>query len=661
MRVYVFGGLGLALATSISMAPDALAFGDYDDEVSLSEFFQDRASYTSTDLREERSNLLEALKEARKPADRAERDQMKEQLELLKLEKDFAETMVRNVRPRLGSRTEWSKIAEADSAGIQKAIEDALEAKKMAGAGADVTLNSRQIGEGHQVNGYPFKVINSVDFEKEKDGKFKAKVTQKLVLDESIPRSEWSSSFRRKFEEMSDADMQKFLDDHVNEELEEAGFEVAKIDDFENEESKKKIMEDLPIRLANDVVSDSFGTSQSSAFRSGISERIEELGTASDLSSEIGSLTEEYNMLSDAGIRRERLEGLEAKYRVASALSSNASLRKKFENGEIEACEEIIKILGGEANFKKLSDSAKMGCDSYLEKEEVAEEVAETQEEIEEEVAANDRQQTQAAQNKFMDLVQHCKARRQALANGALAGPFDALIGPMYRGLLANGAGCTYFGTFMGKIDSTGAGDDMAMASMFGAEFAQMFQDDPANSAFATKAKEHVNEMAIPSYEGTETLEEQAQCLSKMASLGNMSLQSVAGTVPGGMMNPQLAQDPKIQQMKKFADAAGALHKAVKDELTVRKTAGVGGLTAMDSRSGAGRSPAGAAASQKSLSSIGGTAVPVRTLNTAASWAERGQSGTTLNQGLPNVGGSQNRGITPLPANAPPPMFNDNQ
>lgn len=658
MRVYVFGGLGLALATSIYTAPDALAFGDYDDEVSLSEFFQDRASYTTSDLREERSNLLEALREARKPADRSERDDLKDQLDLLKIEKDFAETMDRSVRPKLGSRTEWKKIAEADAEGIQKAIEEALAEKNSAAPGTEVTLRSRQIGGGHEVNGYPFRVINTVDFE-EKGGRYRAIVSQKVVLDESIPRSEWSSSFRRKFEDMSEADMQKFLDDNVNEALEETGYEVAKLEDFEDAETKAKIMDNLPTRLASEVVSDSFGSSQSSAFREGVADRLEELGSSSDLSSDIGSLTEEYNLLSDSKIRRERLDGLEAKYKVASALSSNASLRKKFEEGDIEACEEIIKIVGGEDNFRKLSDSAKMGCDSFLEKEEVAEAEEETAAEIQEEIVENDRRQTASAQSRFADLVQHCKARRQALANGQIAGPFDALIGPMYRGLLANGAGCTYFGTFMGKVDSVGASDDMMFAGIFGADLNQMMgMESTFNTAYSTKAKEHVSEMAIPSYEGTKKLEEQAQCLSKMASLGNMSLQSVAGTVPGGLMNPQLAQDPKIQQMKKFSDAAGALHKAVVEELTVRKTGGVGGLTAMQSRNG-GRSPAGVAGTQKSLSSIGGTAVPVRQLNTADSWAERDFSGTTLNQGMPSIGGNSG-GLTPLPANAPPPMFDDN-
>jgi len=629
--------MGMALSIYILSAGNAFAYGDEDE--SVYEFLLDRSSSSASELKEQEAELIRAMRETKERASREEVTGLKDELKALELEKDFGSWVQRYVRGRLASKSDWETRATADKDVFQTAIAEAKTALAVEAPTEGIAKDLKDLKDGktkelktteHKIKDYPFKVVQKLVVKKVKDGEHKVIVTQEVQLDDSISRSDWSRAMQRKFEDFTDTQMQEFLEKHVNKNLDTEAYEVGELEKMD-EDGLAKAMKDFPEGLANKASRDVFGASRSSAMNDALNDRLDALGDKNDITSDIGELSAQVERETDTKGRAQERADLQAKYDIAKALRQNPELA----NNE-DTCAVILKVIG-EDRFKKLSPASRMECESFFKKRDA--EIAEKRKEREAkgEVAKQDEQRNGAVHNNFMQLVQHCQARRQMMANQNTSRPIDKLIMPMYNALQARGAGCSFFGSFMGDLMSTGEGDDVEMAALFGAD-PMALASGMDDGAYQEKAKEHVERMAVPSAEGTKQLERQASCLAKMSSLAGMSLQGVAATSPQGLMHPELISDPKIKQMMKYNDASRALLAAVNEELTMRKSGGAGSLQALDNRAPAGQG-------------VSRTSVPFRALNTSDSMAERGQPGRQN-----NIRRDSTRGAG-APRRSPPPNF----
>ncbi len=633
MRLTVRGAMGMALSTSIFIAGNA--FGYDDEDQSVYEFLLEQSSASASDLKEIESDLIQEMKKAKDRMNHDDLKVLKDEMKSLEAEKDFGDMLQTYVRAKLSSRTDWTKRAEED----QIVFKEAINAAK-----ADIASLKLEEGKAkelkekvHDIEKYPFQVVEKLMIKKEKNGEHKVFVTQELRLNKNIKRSDWNRTMQKKFENFSDDQMSKYLEKHVNGALEEESFEVGELETFAKDEaSYKTAMDGFAENLSRQVSTKVFGASKSAALNDAVNDREKDLGSSNDVTSEIGELAAQLERETDVKGRKAAEADLKAKYDIAKELRKNPNLASNE-----DTCGVMLKVLGKE-RMGQLSKSSKMECEDFLKKKEA--EVAETKKEDETEKAVEKQEEKQnvAVQDNFLQLVQHCQARRQMMANQNTARPIDKLIMPMYNALQARGAGCSFFGSFMGELMSTGADDDMAMAGLFGADPA-MLMETGDDSAYLEKAKEHVERMAIPSYAGTKQLENQAQCLAKMSSLAGMSLQGIAATSPEGLMHPELISDPKIKLMMKYSDASRALLTAVNEEISARKSSGMGGLQPLD-----GRTPA--SGQRMNGTRQGGTSVPFRALNTSDSRMERGLPGRQNNRRNSATGAG-------APRRSPPPNF----
>lgn len=612
MKTCVRGAMGMALSISILTAAGT-AYAYTDEDESVYDYFVDRTDASSSDLIEDEREIREVLKEAKKRASRETVNELKEELEELELERDFALTLQKSVRSKLVSSSDWKSNVEKNRLAIHTAI-TAANTTPPAGLKDGESKDLSSDLASYTVEGYPFKVIQKLTVKKVKDGEHKVFVSQKLELDESVDRSDWPSSMRRKFKDFSSDDMQSFLEKNVNKKVEGETYEVGELEELKNGSDKlAKAMGRLPKGIADHMRSDVFGTSSSrdTPFNEGINDRIDDLGDKKEDGTEIGDKFADLEIETDPKGRAERIADLQAKLDLSRALRAKSGLAQ-----DKDPCEVILSVLKKD-KFNKLSANSKMECAAMIKKKEA--EIAERKEEetVSQEAKKEDVARNGAVHNSFMDLVNHCRARKQMQANQNTARPIDKLITPMYNALQARGAGCSYFGTFMGELAANGGGEDIEMAQVLGLDPAMMAATEDSGDLLE-QARETVDRLSIDTYEGTKKVERQVNCLMKMSSLSGMALDRLKGTNPQGLSNPDLISDPKVRQMIKYNKIALALVTAGNEEIRKRKMGGVRGLKPL-----AGRSTA--STGMNGSSSMGGTSVPYRTLNTSQSRTERGQ------------------------------------
>jgi hypothetical protein len=520
------------------------------------------------------------------------------------------------VRGKLSSRNDWERRLDAATlAELQTKV------KELDLATLDLKENESKVLDAKSFEidkDLPFQVVQQLQVVKFGDGDHRLEVVYKVNLNESVPRNSWPTALRRRFEKMNDEGIQSFLEDQLNKDLGAEPYSaLGKIEELQSDEAKRVAAFDaLPRDLAAHASVRIFGSARSSVMNDSINRHNDRLGSRNKDLSEIWALNERINRESDERGRREEKEELRAKLDIAKALQKNPKLADNK-----EPCEVIIGVIGVE-RFKKLSNASQMECESHLKKEVVERDEKRTEDETDARFQAQQSEQALQYHNQLLALAQGCIARAMQMAQQSAANsPQMTLVRSLYNGLVARGAGCTYFGAMMGDLSKESLQDDAFMAQVLGADPMLLASID--GSDYSDKARDVVKRQTTPAAKGVDQLLKQRECLTKMESLAGMSLQSLTAFSPTGGIPPEALQDPNVRQMMKFHDASKALLVAIDDELNVRGQSGAGGLRPMSNSSGEqlGR-PQGLG------SMSGGSRAPVRILDTNSAQAERGVSGS---------------------------------
>jgi hypothetical protein len=628
MRHILLGAMMGTLSLSATAATDE----------SVYDYLINRSDAPRAEIIQDEADLIAEMRETSQRASREEIAALRAELAAKEREVDFAKYVQSNVRGGFSSRTDWEKsFSAADIDQLRTTISQIdLEALSLKDKETK-EISSREFPSSKDI---PFKVVRHVSIEKRADGDHRISVNYSVALNTSIPRNEWPASLRRRFEKLDNSEIEKFLENEINNSLESEKYLIGKYEDLKDSTQLDRRLSSLSKDLATHAASKVFGAARSSALNTAANNRIEKLGSKNKELSEIWDLNEQIGRESDDRARRERLEDLRAKLEIAKALRANPKLAENK-----EPCAVILGILGNE-RFKKLSRQSQMDCDAHLKKEE--ERLAEERKNRETDSQAQQETNQQALEyhNRLLSLAQHCMTRAQQMAQQSATRPIDNLIRPLLNALQARGAGCTYFGMMMGDIsrDSLGINDDAFNANLFGAN--PFLMEGMNDSEYSSKAKEVVDRATPKSAAGTAALEEQRSCLLKMNSLAGMSLQQLTTMSPSGDLPPELLGDPQIQQMLKFHGASTALLTAVQEELDTRGSSGAGGVRALASESGEAARPVSLG------NTTGGSRTPVRVRSTDSTQAERG-----LPSGTNNRTGTDSSSGAGAPRSAPPPNF----
>jgi hypothetical protein len=470
----------------------------------------------------------------------------------------------------------------------------------------EASRNTFSVGEG-----IPFRVVQSLQVVKGRGNRVDLVAVFEIELDDSIPRSSWPLSLKKRFENLSDGEIEEFLKE-VNKELKTHHYRIGDLNDFKRDDVRGKIMSNLRQEIANFASNKIFGASDSAALKQILAGKTDSLGAGDEA----------------------------AKLKIAQAVRRSPQLKKE------EPCEALLAILGKEG-FAKLSPESKMECESFIEEQKAKEAEAAKAKEIE--AAAKEQDMQRAAQigDGLEGLRAHCAQLKQEAAMRQKQ--VEQQIAPLFLALSAVDAQ-SFKCEMLGALDG-----DLATSDSSNALLVELSKNNPflasssLNPEVIAEKAQRVAASAPKSLEGLKKLESQHKCIAESLGLAGATIAAMQTFgQQWAQLNPEeyrkrMAQVEKVQKM------ARALTEAISEELAVR---GAGGTSMIRSMSSADAGSGGPAAQVKALGSSGGVGTPVRIRKSVDTNVERGLAPGTGTTTRRNSGAGAS-----APGNLPPPNF----
>jgi hypothetical protein len=472
----------------------------------------------------------------------------------------------------------------------------------------EAARNTFSVGEG-----IPFRVVQSLQVVKGRGNRVDLVAVFEIELDDSIPRSSWPPSLKKRFENVSDAEIEEFLKEEVNKELKTHHYRIGDLKDFKRDDVRGKIMSNLRQEIANFASNKIFGASDSAALKQILARKTDSLGAGDEA----------------------------AKLKIAQAVRRSPQLLKKE-----EPCEALLAILGKEG-FAKLSPESKMECESFIEEKRAKEAEAAKAKEIESAAKEQDMQRAAQIGDGLEGLRAHCAQLKQEAAMRQKQ--VEQQIAPLFLALSAVDAQ-SFKCEMLGALDG-----DLATGDSSNALLAELSKNNPflasssLNPEVIAEKAQRVAASAPKSLEGLKKLESQHKCIAESLGLAGAT---IAAMQTFGQQWAQLHPEEyrkRLAQAEKVHKMARALTEAISEELAVR---GAGGTSMIRSMSSADAGSGGPAAQVKALGSSGGVGTPVRIRKSVDTNVERGLAPGTGTTTRRNSGAGAG-----APGNLPPPNF----
>jgi|GEM_PF-2471856 len=466
-------------------------------------------------------------------------------------------------------------------------------------------------------DGVPFKVVQKLQVVKGRGDRKNLVASYEVELDDSIPRSSWSTALKKKFENFSDGEIDEFLKTEVNEQLKAEHYRIGDLEDFKKDDVRGKIMGNLKKELSTFASSKIFSSS-SGAFKSIISDKLEELSAEQ--------------------------RDPQAKLKIAEAVRKNPTIAKTE-----EPCRELLKVIG-KNDFAKLSAESRMECEGYIAEQHARADEDERAEEIEEDSKKEDMQQAEKISDGLEGLRAHCAQLKQEAAMRQKQ--VEEQIAPLFLALSAVDAQtfkCEMLGTLAGDLAAVNSSNPLLAEMSKNNPFLNGNVTDPEDMA---EKAQRVAASAPKSLEGMKKLEKQHKCISESLGLAGASIAALQTFGQAwAQQNPEEYQK-RLQQALKIQTMSQALTEAIQAEQSTRGSGGVGTIRAMSTSSNGSGVTTGGAGQVQSLGSSAGMGAPVRIRNSNDTRVERGLSSGTVNGTRTNS--STGAGAS---GNLPPPNF----